>query len=215
MGNPIDLLRPPKPPAPPQTYVADDGTVWYSEAERQQHNTEIAQQTQRSEARQRGYFGDFGGGGYNRFLQSYVADPRDPNGAWVAKNDAVYDRYGNDVSAFRADARSKGYTGYFGKGYYDNWQAQQNAAHKQNEADAATQRQIDDIAAQRESDREFYETEVQRIRDERTEIESRQPVVPNDAPAPQTARRAMLQRMAGRRSLLSRNALGYTQGLGT
>lgn len=75
----------------------------------------------RQEARDRGYTGAFGQGGYSRFLDSYYDHDNDPSTHWLARNDSNINRSGEDVGYTRELLRRAGYTGNWGAGGAGNW----------------------------------------------------------------------------------------------
>lgn len=76
------------------------------------------------EARNQGYEGEFGQGGYNAYKESYYDHDNDPSTQWVAPNESNINRQGQDVSQQREAVREAGYTGPWGAkgalGYVDS-----------------------------------------------------------------------------------------------
>lgn len=210
MGDVVGNILTPSVPSAPPVFTANDGTVWQSQAEADARNTEVQRAQAQAEARQRGYTGEFGGGGYQRFLQEYAPDPNNPGGRYVAANSSNTGRAGQDVSAERQAARDAGFTGNFGTGEYGRWQAEQRAA--QERADAASQHEsrLADIQRQREEDNSYFSQRLKEIQDDRTSIEAKLPKQTNEAKA-KSARGEIYRRLFGRRSLLSSTSTGFTR----
>jgi hypothetical protein len=75
----------------------------------------------RSQARDRGYMGSWGGDGYNRFLDNYYDHDGDPSTHWVARNSSNVNRSGEDVGYTRELLRRADWTGLWGNGGAVDW----------------------------------------------------------------------------------------------
>jgi hypothetical protein len=68
----------------------------------------------RIQARANDYMGDWGSGGYGRYMENY--SDHDGDGVWTASNNSNIDRYGNDVSGDRQAFRDIGFDLEWGAG---------------------------------------------------------------------------------------------------
>lgn len=210
MGDVVSNIFSPKVPEAPPVFTANDGTIWQSQAEADARNAEVQQQQDRSEARARGYTGEFGAGGYGRFQQDYAPDPNNPGGRWIAKNSANIDRAGRDVTSERDAARAAGYTGDWGTGGWQQFQAQKSAEERNNQQRSEHESRMAEIQAQRQEDNDYFKQRLQEIQDDRKKIESKLPTPTNETKA-KSARSELYKRLFGRRSLLSSTSRGFAR----
>ena len=203
----------PAPPTPPPAFNASDGTVWATQEEADTRNAAVQKNADQQQARDRGYIGDFGSGGYARFVENYAPDPNNPTGRWQASNDSNVGRAGQDVSASRDAARAAGYTDAFGGGGFENFQAEQSASAAADDQQSTHQQALDEIEARRVADEEYFNQRLATIEEERKEIQNQTPAVTNETKA-KTAKSELYKRLFGRRSLLTTNASGYGDALG-
>jgi len=214
MGDTLsNIVSPPKPPDPPPVYTAQDGTIWQTQADADARNREVETNRSRQEARDRGYTGSFGEGGYARFVQDYAPNPDDPGGRWIAPHSSNIDRKGRDVQSSRDVARSEGYEGGWGAGGYTRFADDKRNQEQMDRDQTQHEERMARIEETRADDKEYFDQRLKEIEDERKELEGSLSQTVNET-SNKTARSIMWKRLFGRRSLMSSTAQGFPKALG-
>lgn len=212
MGEILDIFTPDVPKAPP-VFPASDGSIHPSQAEADARNVLVEKTNQQNQARTRGYAGEFGGGGYARYLQDYEKDPNNPTGRYVGKNAGNTSRAGIDKTADRTAARDAGYTGTFGSGGYEAFKRNQAATAAAAENKTYLDQSLQGVKDQRVADDKFFNDRLAQIEADRVDIAKTIPQQTNET-SNKSARSVLYKRLFGRRSLLSSNSTGYASELG-
>ena len=86
MGAVTDIFTP-DVPKQPAIFTANDGSVWPTQGDADNRNNEVQRNADRQQARNQGYTGDFGQGGYKRFSENYSQDQNNPGGpgGWLRR----------------------------------------------------------------------------------------------------------------------------------
>ena len=204
MGAVTDIFTP-DVPKQPAIFTANDGSVWPTQGDADNRNNEVQRNADRQQARNQGYTGDFGQGGYKRFSENYSQDQNNPGGRYVANNESNVGRSGQDVTA--------GYGGQFGDAGYSAFLSQKDSDARNAEAAKVHQANLAQIEERRTADETYFQERLDTITAERKDIENEIPQVTNEKKS-KTAKSELYKRLFGQRSLLSSNRTGYKTALG-
>ena len=212
MGAVTDIFTP-DVPKQPAIFTANDGSVWPTQGDADNRNNEVQRNADRQQARNQGYTGDFGQGGYKRFSENYSQDQNNPGGRYVANNESNVGRSGQDVTAQRNAARAAGYGGQFGDAGYSAFLSQKDSDARNAEAAKVHQANLAQIEERRAADETYFQERLDTITAERKDIENEIPQVTNEKKS-KTAKSELYRRLFGQRSLLSSTRTGYNTALG-